>query len=562
MLIVHTLRLSIAAMSAGVLLLTLGAHAARAAPPAVRHPIDVSELEVIEVQHPKAARLFEEGESLLHSGQLQRAREIFEQVHAQAPHSALAARRYCQVLTALGERQEAVRACNEMLRSGGSPLEQRAFVGALMANPEAPKAEEVAQAKMIADSAIRRVPSEPWGYAANCDIAARIGDERMFTVCVEDLEQVAPDHYETKRAEAALITELGNWKLRLGLGWLGVGLLCLLALVQGVRRALGGRAVRSSTAAAAVFCLFASLGAPARAEPSASASSSAAASAQPSEKGEPEVPSGPKQRLSQYRIDDNDPEKSVPTNEQRDHNPLHFGYFLMDLADAANEAFKAKDYAKAIKYYRAMAKAVPDRAVAFSKICECYELMGDRAQALKWCGVTVILPGVTLGDYERYARLALSKKGDLSPDDLKDLENVTKHLKKDESSAAKTLAQTIQCELGARNSDVPRLEGCVAELVKQKPNDAKTVYFQWALAVSKNDASAASDLLKKAEQVKMESARLSRMQRVTEATRKRRVTALLRDWRFLGGGAVLMLLGASIMIGTRMRRTRRVPVRA
>lgn len=513
-----------------------------------RHRIDLDDLEVVALQHPHAARLLEQGESLVQGGQWRRAGDVFRQARAEAPHSALIARRYCQTLTVLGPRSEALKACDEMLRAGGSPLEQRALVGALMFGADRPTTDAVAQAKTLADNIVRRIPTQPWGYAANCDIAARIGDQRMFMHCVEDLERVAPGHYETVRAEAALAAQLGNWRWTLGLGWLAVGLVFVLALGQAVRRlmAFGGARRKAQATAAAMAALLGLLGTEAEAaEPASSASQSTVADAP-----------HPSQRLSSFPLDENDPEKTVPTNEQRDRNPLHFGYWIMDAADIAGAAFKAKDYAKAVKFYRAIAKAVPDRSVAFSKICECYEAMHDREQALKWCSATLLLPGVTLGDYERYAKLALAKRGALTPDDVKDLEEVVTHLRKDGSKGTKLLAQRIECELGAHNSDVKRLEICVGALTKVDAKGTQTTYFKWALAVSKKDWSQAKQLLKSAEQNKMDPERLNGMRRVTDAAGVGRFKALLRDWRFAAAGTVLLLVGASLAFGGKVRKRR------
>ena len=64
-------------------------------------------------------------------------------------------------------------------------------------------------------------------------------------------------------------------------------------------------------------------------------------------------------------IDENHPERSIPTPEQAMKNPLQMGYLLMDLIARGEAATEIGDHEAAIRYYRAIAKAVPERAVSF-----------------------------------------------------------------------------------------------------------------------------------------------------------------------------------------------------
>src|SRR5687768_3778511 len=56
---------------------------------------------------------------------------------------------------------------------------------------------------------------------------------------------------------------------------------------------------------------------------------------------EPGVITGGRRGLSKWPIDHSDPERSVPTQAQREKNPLEFGYHLMDLIEAAEQKAKA-----------------------------------------------------------------------------------------------------------------------------------------------------------------------------------------------------------------------------
>jgi hypothetical protein len=63
--------------------------------------------------------------------------------------------------------------------------------------------EDLANASRSAQAAREHAPSLPFGAAADCDIARRLGDERMLRTCTDQLTALAPDHYETRRARAA-----------------------------------------------------------------------------------------------------------------------------------------------------------------------------------------------------------------------------------------------------------------------------------------------------------------------------------------------------------------------
>ena len=61
----------------------------------------------------------------------------------------------------------------------------------------------------------------------------------------------------------------------------------------------------------------------------------------------------------------------------------------MKLADEliarAEAASQRGDHAAAVRYYRAVASAVPERAVAFSKLCKAHEALGEVQEAIRSC---------------------------------------------------------------------------------------------------------------------------------------------------------------------------------
>ena len=84
----------------------------------------------------------------------------------------------------------------------------------------------------------------------------------------------------------------------------------------------------------------------------------------------------------------------------------------MDLSDRAEEAEKNQDWAKAVRYYEAIAKAVPDRAVAFSRQCRAYAEMKETSRAIDACRKATTLPGVKLEDFLRLASLLMDRTPD------------------------------------------------------------------------------------------------------------------------------------------------------
>jgi hypothetical protein len=76
-----------------------------------------------------------------------------------------------------------------------------------------------------------------------------------------------------------------------------------------------------------------------------------------------------------HAIDEHDPEASVPTPEQAMRNPLEMGYLLMDLIARAEAATQRGDHAAAVRYHRAIVKAVPARALAHANLCRAQETL-------------------------------------------------------------------------------------------------------------------------------------------------------------------------------------------
>ena len=137
--------------------------------------------------------------------------------------------------------------------------------------------------------------------------------------------------------------------------------------------------------------------------------SSGPAAAQP--EAAPQPASLPWQLSKQFPINVADPEASIPSKRQRDRNPMEFGYLLQDLLEGAELARNDGDYYGVIRYYRAVVKAVPERAKSWSKLCEAYAIVNDHGRASKACGTALSLSGVELQDYSRFVHETLLLPG-------------------------------------------------------------------------------------------------------------------------------------------------------
>ena len=223
----------------------------------------------------------------------------------------------------------------------------------------------------------------------------------------------------------------------------------------------------------------------------------------------------PGQLSSKYGIDPRDPESAIPSVAERNKNPLEFGYFLQDLLDRAEQARKALDYDSVIRYYRAVARIVPERAKAWSKLCEAYEAVKDNDRAIRACRYAIDREGAELQDHVRYVNLLLNKPGELSPTDRTEIIAIIEHLEKDPS--LNVAANHIRCQLGVKVKDVAMLETCTKALAAVAPDDAKTIVFQWSLALQKGQRAEAKRLIDRARKSGVILEGIERMENVTSS---------------------------------------------
>lgn len=524
-------------LSTGALGAVMLAGSARAEPAPVRILDDRADLDIMRAKEPKAFELFTQGEAALAAGRAAEANELFARVQAIWPSGAIMARRRCQALAELGKRSAAIEECRRAITNGGSFLDHRALVIALTTGDQPLNVDELADASRAAESAKEHAPSLPYGYAAECDIARRLGDERMLRTCTEKLTQMAPAHYETRRALGALGA---NWSERLRVSfWLTFVAAGLATLAHAARRAFG----RRTATTAAVVLLGLSLSAPSRADAPPPAASG---------EGGPGVP-GVTKGFSKWSINHADPMSSVPTQQQRDANPLEYGYFLMDVTEAGDRAMQNKDYAAAAKYYQALAKAVPDAGRGFAKACEAFEALGNRQKALEYCTLAIALRGSRLVDYGRYARIMLAKTERLTPAEVNELTQVTTHLQSIEGGP--DLAQSINCEIGVRNEDVKRLQQCTEALQKTEAGKARTITYQFAYAIALKDEGAARQVITEARQAALPAAAIQKMEASLSMARPG-WRKLIGSWQFMSVLVAIAVAAACSSLVISRRRLR------
>ena len=219
----------------------------------------------------------------------------------------------------------------------------------------------------------------------------------------------------------------------------------------------------------------------------------------------------PKLQLSsEFPIDLANPEASVPEAAKRNARPLEFGYYLQDLIALGADAMKRGDYGSAAHFYRAFSLAVPDRSVAFSKLCEALESGGQRQAAEQACRDALGRPGIELADYARFVRLLLAKPGVPAAADVEDITQIVAHLR--ESPATRLAGAQLECEYATHVDDLPLLERCSRELMTAAPGDPKAVTFGWAAALRKGDRATATRLIARAQELGIKPEGIRRME--------------------------------------------------
>lgn len=312
---------------------------------------------------------------------------------------------------------------------------------------------------------------------------------------------------------------------------------------------------------------------------------------------------------TRWKVNEDDPRAGLPSIEERSQDPLEFAYLLQDLVARGERAFIRRDWKAAIKYYEALAHAVPDAGVSFNRLCVAYGELGLHAIAAGNCGRAVALPGARVIDHVRLIEHAL-KKPKFTEQDRDDLEQSLRHLRehlaktpveeptlagengaaapqqrtKEELIAAvrarqerKTLeaiagrsedraerrrqflpaeVELLECKLAVRLEDAPRLERCIQRLRELRVNEAQLAAIDWTMALMVKDEKKAERILASARTLGVPEPVLGAMQSQYETVFPRRLLPVLAT-SALGATLVVVLVGLWMM-RNRRRRTERV----
>jgi hypothetical protein len=253
------------------------------------------------------------------------------------------------------------------------------------------------------------------------------------------------------------------------------------------------------------------------------------------------------QLSTKFRINEDSPEHSVPSDVEKRDNPIQFGYFLQDLLAKGEGARKRKDFSAMVRYYRALAKAVPDQATSWSQLCEAYMLANDPAHGARACKTALERPGAELKDFTRFVSLTLQKPEPLMPPERAEVEKVLAHIAGD--PALNVTVNQLRCQLAVKMSDEKALEQCTAALAKAAPDDLKTIIYQWSLAVRKGQGPEATRLLKRAQGMGLARQSIEDMRRFTPGSMGR--------WPLMFGVALALSLGGAGFWFFRASRKRR-----
>ena len=331
-----------------------------------------------------------------------------------------------------------------------------------------------------------------------------------------------------KKARDAVRARRPTW--RLAVGWLVLGLAALGTLAHALQRILRRLPRRSRLRAAAgiVAALgLSALSGEAYADSAPNPPPIASAAPQPAASGAADG------HVSKWVVDDKDPVSSIPTEQMRSRDPLEFGYWLQDCITKGLQASKSGDHEASIRYFTALAKAVPNRPVSFKKLCDEYELLNDRENAIAACGSVLRLEGVDVSDYIRYLKLIITKRGTLSDREVTSMGAVVQHLR--EEPAGKGVADEWECEVGIRTQSVAQLEECTAALGAKAPDAPDTLFYQWTLAMQKDQPAEAERILGRARATAMPPDTIEHLENRTKA-------AVARHRRNVGLGILASLL--------------------
>jgi hypothetical protein len=295
---------------------------------------------------------------------------------------------------------------------------------------------------------------------------------------------------------------------------------------------------------------------------------------------------------TKYPINEDNPVAGLPTPEQREADPLEFGYLLQDLISRAEGAHTKKDWSGSVKYYEALARMVPERAIAFSRLCSGYANLGKIEIAAANCGKALRLGGARVMDHFKFVNLTLQKQN-LTARDVSEVEASLAHLREhlapkaaaeapvsSEQSALDTLEKqaaakdspptqtlvvdvaVLGCKLAVRLRDEKRIDDCLAGLESVGASPKVRLPFEWAKAIVTNDRARAAQVVVTAKSLGFPEAAIESMR--AEQTRTFEAGSLFGHlgnsrWPVLFGALGLVVAVSGTLLWKFVSTKRRLP---
>ena len=395
-------------------------------------------------------------------------------------------------------------------------------VASWVVGPLPPSMVDLVSASFMADGAVRQAPQEPAGYWARADIALRLGDRELLDAALSG--SAARRARSTRRRRERMIALAAG---PFGAPALGLGRSS--GRPAGLPRDDVARAPTPMVPAAAP-------GGGRRHDRGDSVRRAVGAG----------VARGRTSSASEHRRcrprSDEPPEP--PTSSS---NPLAFADVLTELADRGLKATKRGDHAAAARYWTAVTKAVPDRSYGYARLCESLEALGQRDQAIVACRNAVTRECSSVHDYVHLSELLLLKDGPLTPTERRQVDVSIGQLAKEPKASIPT--DRLRCELAAREHDLNELRASSARLTAAAPDDLKTIWCQWALAVETRDGKTAEDSIERVRATGTHGKLAVEMEQATPDLRVRRPAKLARATRWGASGALAFLLALSLYAG-------------
>ena len=229
----------------------------------------------------------------------------------------------------------------------------------------------------------------------------------------------------------------------------------------------------------------------------------------------------------------------------------------MDLATQAELAEKRGDFADAVRYYQALAKAVPHRSISYGKMCAAYEALGDRDNGLTACRSALGREGVRLEDHARTVRLLLGGKGPLQPR--------TRTTSWPSPATCEGIGDDERRRRDALPARHPDRGHQAARDLRGRAHrggarqNLKTLSYRWALALEQRDFAAASHLVPQARAAGLDAVGVEKMQRAVSDRQWRHRLPLLAGVALLVAGLIALALSRGWWSGLASRLLRRQP---